>query len=597
MSAASKAAQNTATVYSFNFATEFEATKIYKNSHQDYYTRAFSEQIVEVPLKIFKKWYSPLRLAKYVDEVIVDDALERWVYRVIFVNPSQKLDPSKKQMYDWATTILAKSYLSTFNQNDEDEESIMTATTTDKSIMLVAMKLSFGSKIPKIASKAKCPVVVVAAVTYRHGLLVDATTTPETIKPDLSKVIITWFHTAGPSCEIRPTYMQSWRRHGFGTFMLIHVIKRNICDQLTLNKETRTDKGEVDVYLQSTQAAAFHFYTACGFRWMNDDSKEKDDGFKLLPASLQAAIAGAHALTKKSPFIHLDPKVSDAVPAKLLLLWTGNLQLVTGGEEANTIDPVSEDEVSHYRYDSFGNKNLKWWCMYPIRAITGGPSLTCQVMSSDIEKTLEGLTHLQQLLPSFKPPLPLLPPGAIGLNGEMRAERREAHAQVSGGKVPKPGQRWMNSWELEMMFAFLMRDGRYQEYCTIIPFSYLINLAEGAHHHSRYKQALSITTAKGTMSESNRMGLQTLANTSSNQMNDVIKKLLENRRILDKRLIVFQSMLARRIGQLCLCLMLAILQRQWTQRAMTGIPAFFDTIRTMPSEDIRLPLTQVLFGF
>ncbi len=86
----------------------------------------------------------------------------------------------------------------------------------------------------------------------------------------------------------------------------------------------------------------------------------------------------------------------------------------------------------------------------------------------DLEEAYKGLDLLDKLVP---PPMNvLLVKGKLRLSGEMLSYSRLDHSHAGGTS-------WMMANnELEMMCAFLMRDGRYESSVTIMPFRTMQNI-------------------------------------------------------------------------------------------------------------------------
>jgi hypothetical protein len=85
----------------------------------------------------------------------------------------------------------------------------------------------------------------------------------------------------------------------------------------------------------------------------------------------------------------------------------------------------------------------------------------------DLEEAYKGLDLLNQLVP---PPMNvLLVKGKLRLSGEMLSYSRLDHSRAGWTS-------WMANNELEMMCAFLMRDGRYKSSVTIMPFCTMQNI-------------------------------------------------------------------------------------------------------------------------
>ena len=113
------------------------------------------------------------------------------------------------------------------------------------------------------------------------------------------------------------------------------------------------------------------------------------------------------------------------------------------------------------------------WCEYPPKRFgPGGSRLSYSI--SLIEKLLKGLPLVQELLP----PIYAHPVHATSLpiKGSMSILRRIIHSHSEGTT-------WMQSSKMDLMVATLMRDGRYEDSASILPFSYCdgVSIAFGSY--------------------------------------------------------------------------------------------------------------------
>jgi len=179
--------------------------------------------------------------------------------------------------------LLFKFYKSSFNATTADIQSMRRCLNCDVSVLILVKQIEQGMQIPKCLYQLDgSKIVVVGAVTFvksHHG--------GENTNNAVS-AFVSWLASAIPGTPA-PKVLTGWRRNGFGIFLLVHVVK--CCCASWEGKIPKT----VSIYLQSTEAAAYHFYRACGFRQINSANS---NGMDLLPVALQAKMDRG-----SSPFI------------------------------------------------------------------------------------------------------------------------------------------------------------------------------------------------------------------------------------------------------------------------------------------------------
>jgi hypothetical protein len=108
-----------------------------------------------------------------------------------------------------------------------------------------------------------------------------------------------------------------------------------------------------------------------------------------------------------------------------------------------------------------GSSNVFLWCQYrPSICDVDNATVTALLLTNmDMEEAYAGLDMLKNLLP---PPLGfLVSPEKMQCSGELVSHSRFNHSK-SGGET------WMTTGALQMMTALLMKDGRYEEFVTIL---------------------------------------------------------------------------------------------------------------------------------
>ena len=460
--------------------------------------------VSEFPLQMFSSWFADLPLSHFLKSNKVDDDSGMvWQFKVLLLYPTvtaiKKVDQSR---YDWAASAAKEFYSNSFHEA-ADQPSIHSAVVEDPSIMVVGCQVSPDDEYKKSIIGSK-DAVVISCITFRHGS-----------GDECGSSLVLWLLVA--ECEAsKPSSLSSWRRHGFGRFLLIMLIKRSIIDYLAekdLAQWMDSPLPGADVYLQCTQAPAMAFYHACGFVRINDS---ESTGIDLLPRTIWETISDVD-VDSGSNFAWIVPESDEERIIPLMRLRSGSLlnsvyrnaskdnhdvvnvvkdDPVEGDmdvkidEQVNKKVPEVVDVVEDNPMDSHadvkidGQVNKKVpdfvWCMYPLSASyhDAGPLNASELLrSEDMEAVFVDLPLLNEFLP---PPIsPLLAPHQMRNNGDLYSVSRLDHSRVAGG-----GTTWMKSAVLDMIHALLMRDGRYDASATIISCTNMIliqNAFEALH--------------------------------------------------------------------------------------------------------------------
>jgi len=404
----------------------FESNEINGKAATKQFMYVSSAAVTEFPIEVFSQWYKDLQFGSKIDAINE----EGWVLKVVVVCPnSRPIRPAnvKKRMQKIAKAKkrLLQFYSNSFNYSTDDKRSIRQCINHDLSIMILAKKRKEGEKQPRnLLESTGTDVVVVGAVTF-------VSTAKNT--PAASPVFISWLAIAVPETPA-PVVLTGWRRNGFGLFLLIHVIK--LC---CVQGDSTTWKN-VDLYLQCTEEAAFNFYSACGFRQINDDN---DPGEAQLPDALKFVM-----MAGSQPFITRDYR---GVP-KLLCLRSGGLQKLSYPAEMPAVEEVIDDG------DVQATDNDFVYCRFP--RVSNGNTFA----SLDMDACMQNLNIFNNLLPgaSTNNLILLQPVHTRYIHGEMMSSSRLKNDTTNG-------EEWISLGELHLFLAFLLRDGRYNESVFVVP--------------------------------------------------------------------------------------------------------------------------------
>jgi hypothetical protein len=202
-----------------------------------------------MPLWHFKNWFQDLRFS---DAVLSpkDEKSKVWHFRVIALDPSSTeiknvapIEAKLPKFRDFAVAF----YTGLFEKSKTITEKINRAVANDKTIMIVALRLSPGTEVGNSFSKYS-KLIVVSAVSYQ-------TFQSPTDKAAMD-VFVSLMGVANDK-TICPSQLQAWRRNEFGLFMFIQLIKR--CASIPAITK-------IAIYLQCQEASSFQFYTKVGFR-------------------------------------------------------------------------------------------------------------------------------------------------------------------------------------------------------------------------------------------------------------------------------------------------------------------------------------------
>ena len=236
-----------------------------------------------------------------------------------------------------------------------------------------------------------------------------------------------------------PELYDGWRKVGLGKLMIILALKYTILSNsgnvVLLGNKDFILNHPVDVYLQvsNEEAAATSFYSSIGFLPTNPTSGKSAQ--LLLPARLRTKVCEV-----KHGWI-------DDTVCSLWLLRSGRMICKP---YRSCITPTANSDLEGAGVTS----DLFMYSFFPEKPDIHGHVFT----HSRIQKFIHRLPILDSLLPPLVG-LSLAPPGSNGLKGSMYAVRQKKHTPTT----------WLNEDEIELLLAFLMRDGRYQSVVTVFP--------------------------------------------------------------------------------------------------------------------------------
>ena len=493
--------------------------------------------VLEFDLARFQKWYKPFDFFESLPQL----EEELWVFRIVMLFPhmygrnnegndkTRPKDELSNQFTKYREMVL-RYYNKEFKGLYEYIEQIVR---TDPTIMLLGYKKRSTDPSQVALCTKGNDGIIIAAVTFR----------PESfIEP--GGAFITYLVVSGDN-GTAPLWLGSWRRQGFASFMLVHVIK--FCASRRpekVDKDTKF-KGPVtgkplSLFLQCSQEeSTFQFYIGLGFIHVNKDSK--DDGIGKLPQAFWFSFSNPDDCA----FHHFDgtpdPDSSEEeVASRLMMLPPGALKV---RETSVVVNTDKDNETS-----SLSDLEKKTWCRFPMYLPTIPRSktiLSCTEMDNMI---LEDLDLLKKLCPPCQSKkLPLLPPKKMYVHGDMMLDTRIEHTKSMG-------KHWLQTFSLDMMLAMLLRDGRYETCTTVIPCQLIPNIRAAFEAHQRLKRMQEILLENKHLTEAQQNELVDSALSLSppqirlkqqDTMDYVIKHvILRNPAMLEKGIIVIPGNLS-----------------------------------------------------
>lgn len=426
----------------------------------------------QAPVTAFQRWYCDYQFASLFNDS-VNGKLE-WEYRIIFLDPTSS-DKTGEEAVEWACGLICCFYENNFLLQNHDKDRIQYSVHHDVTIAVLGLRMQKGTNaVPSWRNNKN--VKVISAITYRQGKGVEC-----------SSALITWLCVSQAE-DSTPMRIETWRRCGIGTFMLIPVIKICVIDgkkatstvdlTRTLVKEVKEfhPMKHVELYLQCTQEFQMRFYESCGFVHINPITTEDAntyDGHFLLPKSLKESVlqGGDMGFTLNR---HNQKTPNYYTPA-LYKLRGGEFKVRT--KYANNVIDIVDSPMSKKKASSkVPEPNIFTYCRYPPSRITQNTK-SARLTDADLESVFEKTIFVKGLLPF--PLMKMLPPLSLCLRGEMTSVRRVEHSAVS----------FMSTGEMEMMLALLLSDGRYDDEVSVVPFSYLEAISEAAGVHSKFANA------------------------------------------------------------------------------------------------------------
>lgn len=412
----------------------------------------------EIDLYRCQHWYKDLRFASLIDKP--GDGDHTWYFRLVVINPSApdwKLVKNKHLHPRIAKfkELALKFYVSGFAPKSTTTSTIRVALENEITIMIVTKKKAGPIHTWKPMWEEKNQgMKVVAAVTFCR-------TFPSRKERHDVAAFISWLLVAKHD-TLHPTQINGWRRQGFGLFLIIAMIKYCYAN----DNATKT----LEIFLQSYEPSAFHFYTMLGFKQINDHF---DDGFSMLPRHVRDHLSAFKCAEFKISIFHAYEKDDpNSVVYQLMHLRSRCLRhfQLAPADEAQAVSQDASDT----------NNAWKLWCEFPPPIVRG---IRLHYSDSTMRQLFVGLPFVKALLP---PPYASVPPlTTMFVKGEVRIERRLLHTEAHGVK-------WMQSGELDLMMAILLCDGRYQDLCFVMPCCYCDSIAIAFAKFVEYQRALKM---------------------------------------------------------------------------------------------------------
>ena len=422
--------------------------KTWKTAVKKFLSAGIERPVYEFPLQMFGTWFIDLPLSDVMTFNDSPNCGEVWQYKVILLFP--QIVPTKKrdrEMFDWAVEAATAFYISSFSVHDDDAGCINLAVLAEPTIMVVGRPVVKREDAFKKSVVGCEDAVVISCITFRNGT-----------GDECGSSLVLWLLVAPDDLvshetlpvALKPSYISSWRRQGFGRLMLIMLIKRStfalLCHQNRSFCQERV-RG-VDIYLQvgdQLKDDAMAFYLACGFVRIND---EDTTGLELLPQTINSSLVGEMV----SNYAWIQPESDEHIIFPLMRLRSGSLL-------NSAIRSRSDKEIYLLIEGSEGTSSFVW-CQYP-------PPLLCPLnavpsallVKEDLEAAYAGLDLLNTLVP---PPMGNLPRrNHIRGGGRIASLERLFHSK-------KGGTAWVKDDQLQTMIALLLKDGRYDASVAVI---------------------------------------------------------------------------------------------------------------------------------
>ena len=436
-----------------------------------------TEPFCEMPLEAFENWHHDYGFNQHLLQDKSSVSQNKWTYRVWFLCPSLKNANESKEL-STAQVHLLQFYKTVFyfpdkNEDTEEDESKAQKhlVENDFSIMVVGTPpTSSNPASPFLLTTHRVEdIVVLSAVTYRptqyhesHGI----------------HTMILWLGTSAecwpeklesPYDHSLPTSIKSWRRLDFGRFLILTIIKQCV----VMSPMTPNTNTNVTLYVQCTQDGAEQFYRECGFTTLMDNPR--DDGYTQLPEVLMEALMKDIWLSflNFQDFSEVDDETPstvlerlEEVPAPLLL----RLKPLSFRHPPEKLDQNDDKPGTSTTSQQQTASSGFVFAGFPF-------STDLVVNAADFDTVLGHCPDIDWLLPRL-PSRQLLLGKQMKISGSMSAERRLKHM--------KDATTWWDQCELDLMYSFLMRDGRYDESITIIPITFTREIQYAQKDYEKY---------------------------------------------------------------------------------------------------------------
>jgi hypothetical protein len=459
--------------------------------------------VLEFNLRKFQEWYKAFSFAESMEHLEEDN----WVFRIIMLFPEMlnveevsRQGGVKTRPKDEVTTHFnkyAKLAYKLYNKLFAGQEEVLNeALIKDPIIMLLAYKkpsaktTTNGISFCNITNGVK----TVSAVTFRPSSFLQP-----------GPAYITWLGVSDAN-STAPKRLGSWRRHGYATFMIVHVIKfcasrraeRTVKNTQFKKSLDQLQRETLSLFLQcSSDESTYQFYIRLGFEQINKDLD--NDGIHLLPPSLIEKLSDpddpAFRRFESKNYVHqpINKQLVNNVQniecaPRLMQLAPGRLRFAAYavGQIKSTPAGANDDD------EPLSSKRAVW-CRFPMYL----PNLprNQSILTSDEMNTvvLKDLNLLQDICPFLKAKVPLLSPCNMNVHGDMLVQKRVQHTKSKGTE-------WLDTFALDMMLAFWLRDGRYDACATVIAFQYIAGITNAFKAHQRLKSMHQLLVGKENLS-------------------------------------------------------------------------------------------------
>jgi len=431
---------------------------------------------MEYPLLKFEEWYADFDFAKEVKisqatlkVVMLDRSFVHAQTETQYSSLQKEYSKHRKLAEDFFLSSMTIAEYSKNNKSNKESLKSFMDHPTSIIVMIIMMEPTRSStrtnSSPK-KGKTNTPATTTKVVC---AALFDVKSAENFVWSSMPRMLskLFWLGVA-PECNLLglPGVLKSSWYIGFGKFMLMLIVKISDAKFEVLEEEA-TQKGflkshekernilmslDSEIYVQACDDGV-EYFLGKGFHEVTNPMADEDSLFLAktpnVPVSDSKTLANLLLPGKSLNFMNQKPKAQD-----LTIASASHLNKNVQSTDIIPVDtgPHSIEDVPISAVLSAIAPDKSMWCIFPL------PSF-CVVNENDLLEVLNGKPLLSAISPFVKGSC-CMSDLAIPLQGEVRNERMSLMRSDS--------QLWINSGELDFMFAFLLRHDIYAESVSII---------------------------------------------------------------------------------------------------------------------------------